>query len=67
MKIRLWLVRETPLARQYSKFDPTGRGGTEPDAGDLIWIPRSVAEHTSKRGDEHTVELPDWFIEKSGL
>lgn len=67
MKIRLWFIRETELARLYSKFDPTGRGGTEPNEGDLVWVPRSIVEHTSKRGKEHTLELPDWFVEKAGL
>ena len=67
MKIRLWLIRETELARLYSKFDPSGRGGTEPDKGDFVWVPRSVAEHASKRGAEHTVELPEWFVVKNGL
>lgn len=67
MRIRLWLVRESEKARQYSKFDPTGRGATEPNVGDLIWVPKSIVEHTTKRGYEHEVDLPDWFIEKEGL
>ncbi len=66
--IRFWLVRETEKARQYCKFAP------HPDLGfenatyaDLIWVPKSIIEHTTKRGNEHMVKLPDWFIEKNGL
>jgi hypothetical protein len=62
--MRLWLIRETALARQYSKTPPD-RG--EPEEMDLIWVPKSIIEHTTKRGSEHEVKLPDWFIEKNGL
>lgn len=66
--IRLWFVRETELARLYSKFAPHPDLGFEnADRYDMVWIPRSIIEHTSKRGDEHHVKLPDWFIEKNGL
>lgn len=65
MKIRLWFMKETEQARLYCKFDPAR--GSNMLASDMIWIPKSVVEHTSKRGIEHTVELPDWFIEKNGL
>jgi hypothetical protein len=60
--IRFWLVRETDLARQYSKTPELA-----PAFEDLIWIPKSIIEHTTKRGNEHQVKLPDWFIEKKGL
>jgi hypothetical protein len=61
--MRLWLVRETEKARLYSKTDPK-----DPDrVPDEIWVPKSIIEHTTKRGDEHDVKLPDWFIEKEGL
>lgn len=63
MEIRLWLIRETEKARLYCKFPPP----EDILPGDYIWIPRSIVEHTSKRGIEHTVKLPDWFIEKEGL
>lgn len=63
MRIRLWFVRETERARLYTKIPPD----RNPEKTDYVWIPRSVAEHTTKRGDEHEVELPDWFIEKLGL
>lgn len=66
--MRLWLIRETEKARLYCKFAP------HPDLGfenaediDKIWIPKSIIEHTTKRGNEHEVKLPDWFIEKNGL
>lgn len=58
----MWLVRETEKARLYCKH---GRPNSEPS--DEIWIPRSIVEHTSKMGNQHIVELPDWWIEKSGL
>ncbi len=63
MKIRLWFIRETADARLYSKVPPERNPGED----DQLWIPRSVIEHTSKRGAEHTVELPDWFIESRKL
>lgn len=71
-KIRLWLVKETDLARQYCKFNPfvsvSGiEHGNSMEDTDLIWIPKSIIEHTSKRGNEHVVTLPDWFIEKEHL
>jgi hypothetical protein len=66
--MRLWLVRETEKARQYCKFAPhPDLGFDNADANDKIWIPRSIIEHTTKRGIEHEVTLPDWFIEKEGL
>lgn len=65
MVIRFWFIRETPKARLYSKAPV--QEGEQPDEMDLIWIPRSIVEHTTKRGIEHEVDLPDWFIEKNGL
>ena len=62
-KIRLWFLRETPLARLYSKVPPE----RHPEASDQIWVPRSITEHTSKRGDEHTLTLPDWFAAQHDL
>ena len=61
--MRFWLIRETELARLYSKI-PLDRN---PESSDQIWIPRSIIEHTTKRGNEHEVKLPDWFIEKEKL
>lgn len=58
--IRLWLIRQTDKARLYSKTPPN----REPVE---VWVPLSVIEHTTKRGNEHEVKLPDWFIEKAGL
>jgi len=63
MNIRLWLIRETELARLYSKTDPNNTGRVPVE----IWIPRSIVEHTTKRGSEHIVKLPDWFVEKEKL
>jgi hypothetical protein len=59
----LWFVRETPLARLYTKIPPERR----PTKDDEIWVPRSVVEHTSKMGNQHIVTLPDWFLEKNDL
>lgn len=30
----------------------------------FVWVPKSIIEHRSIRGDEHTLTLPDWFLEK---
>ena len=62
-KRTLWFVRETPLARLYTKIPPE-RGPTE---SDFIWVPRSIVEHTSKMGAQHIVTLPDWFLDKEGI
>jgi hypothetical protein len=63
MKIRLWFIKESTKARYYSKVPLT----RNPQDSDKLWIPLSVVEHTSKDGNEHTVTLPDWFIESRGL
>ena len=60
--MRLWLVKQTDKARLYRKHN---RGTWKLE--DYIWIPLSVIEHTTQRGDEHEVTLSDWFIEKEGL
>lgn len=57
-------MRETEKARLYSKLPPEKYHG---DAEDEVWIPKSIIEHTSKRGVEHQVKLPDWFIQKEKL
>jgi hypothetical protein len=64
-RVRLWLIRETQKARLYSKVPIC----TERDCeqSDQIWVPLSIVEHTTKRGIEHEVKLPDWFIQKEGL
>jgi hypothetical protein len=68
MTIRLWLVRETDKARLYCKFDPSTKPNVVIDEkSDCVWIPLSIVEHTSKRGNVHMVSLPDWFIEKENL
>jgi hypothetical protein len=61
--MRLWLIRETVLARRYSKVPPE----RQPEESDMVWVPKSIVEHTTKRGNEHDVKLPDWFIEKNNL
>ena len=63
MKMRLWFIRESANARFYSRV-PMDR---HPELSDCLWIPRSVVEHTTKRGIEHEVTLPDWFIDKENL
>ena len=66
MILRFWLIRETELARLYSKV-PLNTVGRLVEHTDTLWIPKSIVEHTTKRGSEHEVTLPDWFIEKNGL
>lgn len=61
-EVTLWLVRETDKARKYCKH-----GRPQPEESDMIWVPRSIVEHTSKMGDQHIVTLPDWFVEKEKL
>ena len=61
--MRFWLIRETELARLYSKVPPE----RHPEKDDQIWVPKSIIEHTTKRGIEHEVKLPDWFLEKNNL
>lgn len=65
--LKFWIMRETEKARLYStvplgQMDRGGRGD-----GNRLWVPKSIIEHTTKRGDEHEVTLPDWFIEREGL
>lgn len=64
-KIRLWLIRDRPeeKARFYSKLPPE----RSPEKQDMIWVPRSLIEHCTKRGAEHELTLPDWFIQKNNL
>lgn len=62
MRIRLWLIRQTDKARLYCRH-----GKPTPDDSDCVWVPLSIVEHTTKRGNEHEVTLPDWFIEKENL
>ncbi len=62
--IRLWFTgAETDKARHYSKV-PLEKWDPKTDG---IWVPMSIIEHTTKRGNSHEVKLPDWFVEKNGL
>lgn len=64
MEVRLWFVRETALARQYAKLPPE----RHPSEDDMIWIPRSLCERTTKLASgEHIIEVVDWFAEKNNL
>ena len=64
MKSRLWFIRETENARLYSKLPPE----RNPSDEDLIWLPKSQIEHTSKEPSGlHIVTIPDWLGEKKGL
>lgn len=63
MQITLYLIRETSLARLYSK-DPADK---RTPASREFWVPRSIVTHTSKMGDMHIVTLPEWFIQKEKL
>jgi hypothetical protein len=80
MKVNLYLIRETPKARLYSRFPfkavpPESEdlntssiydGPTEPE--NVVWVPLSIVEHTTKNPDgHHIVTLPDWFVEKENL
>jgi hypothetical protein len=63
MKLRLWYVTESDKAYLYNKVPPE----RSPSSEDQIWIPKSIVEHRTKRGNEHEVTLPDWFIEQRKL
>ena len=61
---------QSEKARKYSRI-PKSRN---PQAEDLVWVPLSLVEHTSKQpakpGEEwaqHVVKLPDWFVEEKKL
>ena len=61
-KVRLWFVRDTPSgkARIYTRI-PLERS---PQKDDEVCVPLSLIEHTTKRGAEHVVTLPEWFCDK---
>lgn len=61
--VHLWFLEETHLARHYSSLPPE----RNPTDKDTIWIPKSIVEHTTKRGNEHHIKLPDWFVDKNNL
>lgn len=64
--LRLWLIRETDMARLFSKTPP-GRDAVP------VWIPRSVVKRIIKfpvvpgQPRECEVEIEDWFVEKEGI
>jgi hypothetical protein len=66
-KCRLWFVRETPSGRLYSKL-PQARN---PSQADMVWLPRSQIEHTSKHNatdlTEHILTLPEWLANEKDL
>ena len=63
--VRLWFVRDTPSgkARIYTRVPPE----RNPTKADEVCVPLSLVEHTSKRGAEHVVKLPEWFCERERL
>ena len=61
--MKLYFIRETDKARLYSTTDTSD---PHREVNEL-WVPKSIIEHTTKRGNEHDVKLPDWFIEAKGL
>jgi len=61
--LHLWFISDTDKARLYSRVPPE----RNPQRDDLIWIPLSIIEHTTKRSNEHMVKLPEWFVRARGL
>jgi hypothetical protein len=61
--IRLWFVSDTDKARLYSRVPPE----RNPQREDMLWIPLSVIEHTTRRQNEHMVTIPEWFVQARGL
>jgi hypothetical protein len=62
-KVRLWFKHQSTAARRYCKLPPERNPSPEDD----IWLPLSQIEHTSKRGNEHVVTIPEWLAEEKGL
>lgn len=63
-KIRMWYVRETEKARQYTKIPPDRLRQQE----DYVWVPKSITEHRSMQPNGlHELTLPLWFLEKNNL
>lgn len=63
-KIRMWYVKETRDAYQYSRIPPE----RNPQETDLEWIPKSVIEHRTMRPNgEHILTLPDWVVRTKKL
>lgn len=66
MTLRLWLVEERELARQFSRTPP----GRKPN---FVWIPRSVTSRLLKFKEvpgqwrECEIEMEDWFAREKGL
>ena len=51
MRLRLWFIRETDLARRYCKLPKSRNPGSDTmDNSNYLWIPRSIVSHTQKRG-----------------
>jgi hypothetical protein len=63
VSIRLWYVRETKAAYLYTTVPPD----RHPSDLEELWVPKSIVEGRTKRGDEHEVRLPDWWIRAKGL
>lgn len=63
-KVRMWFLRETEKAYQYTKLPPDRQRNPE----DLMWIPKSQVEHRSKQPNGlHELTLPDWLVEAKNL
>lgn len=63
-RIRMWYVRESEKAWQYTKIPPDRMRQQE----DYVWVPKSITEHRSKQENGlHELTLPLWFLEKNGL
>ena len=54
-KHSLRLIKETAQARLYEKRYTNGKTVQQ-------WVPRSVCPRTSKLGDEHEVEIENWWL-----
>ena len=75
IKVRLWETGQaSKLARQFSKLPPDRK----PTVADMVWIPLSQIEHTSRLAEvpgqnnplrlrECLVTVPLWLAEEKGL
>jgi hypothetical protein len=57
--LKLKLIQETSQARLYEKEMPSRLPGIRQ------WVPRSVCPRTLKAGDNHEVDIEDWWLEQN--
>jgi hypothetical protein len=70
VKIKVWLMQETPRAVEVSAYPPATAAG---DTSHCVWLPLSLIEHISKRKNpdcvwpEAIITLPPWKMKQAQL